>query len=416
MERVKKVLLITIILLAYIGVICFGVMLVISDSWLGQSVSLSHNVIGEAVASQKLQLQQPVKNTLEWVEQESSGEKKIIEYIEKKLEEMTLEQKLAQMMILTNELDIHASNLQTYQPGGIIFFEVDFSGKTMNQVGNRIDTLQSYMQIPLFVGVDEEGGDVSRLKTLAESNIPVFRGARVLATQGEDAVKQDTLQKMQYLKEMGLNLNFAPVADIVNSGSSYMYARSAGGDAEVVSEYVENVLSVMQEQQVMGCIKHFPGYGDNVNTHDGFAHDSRTLAEYKEKDFLPFQAGIETGADMVMVSHIVMESVDKNNSASLSVKVHDILRDDLDFDGVVIADDLNMQAILKTMTIEEATAKAFLAGNDMIFSADFAASMKGAMNAVNQRTLSEEQIHESVSRILRMKIENGLIVLDEGNE
>lgn len=412
MERIRKVLLITIILLAYIGVVCFGVMLVIRDTELGRSMLVSHNTLGESVDSQRRQLQQPIEDTLEWIVQETAEEKEVSQYIEKKLEEMTMEQKLAQMMILTNEHDIIASNLQTYQPGGIIFFEVDFSGKTMEQVGSRIDTLQSYMQIPLFVGVDEEGGAVSRLKTLAEPNVPAFKGARTLATEGKEAVEEDTVQKMQYLKEMGLNLNFAPVADIVNSHSSYMYERSAGGDAETVSEYVETVLSVMQEQQVMGCIKHFPGYGDNVNTHDGLAHDGRSLAEYKEKDFLPFQAGIKAGVDMVMVSHIIMESVDKENPASLSLSVHDILREDFGFDGVVIADDLNMQAILKTMTIEEATAKAFLAGNDMIFSADFSASMKGASNAVNQGLLTEEQVNESVSRILRMKIKNGLIALE----
>lgn len=413
MERVKKVLLMTVILLAYIGVVWFGVMLVISDTEMGRPMLVSYNTLGKAVGSQEKQLQQPIKDTLEWIEQETAVEKKVTQYIEKKLEEMTLEQKLAQMMILTNEHDIIETNLRTYQPGGIIFFEVDFSGKTLERVKSRISTLQSYMQTPLLVGVDEEGGEVSRLKTLAEPNVPAFRGARSLTEEGKDAVRQDTFQKMQYLKEMGINLNFAPVADIVNSRGSYMYARSAGGDVKVVSEYVETVLSVMQDQQVIGCVKHFPGYGDNVNTHDGLAHDSRTLAEYEEKDFLPFQAGIEVGVDMLMVSHIIMESVDKDNSASLSLKVHDILRDDFGFDGVVIADDLNMQAILENMTIEEATAKAFLAGNDMIFSANFAASMKGAISAVNQGLLTEEQIDESVGRILRMKIKNELIVLED---
>lgn len=413
MERVKKVLLMTVILLAYIGVVWFGVMLVISDTEMGRPMLVSYNTLGKAVGSKEKQLQQPIKDTLEWIEQETAVEKKVTQYIEKKLEEMTLEQKLAQMMILTNEHDIIETNLRTYQPGGIIFFEVDFSGKTLERVKSRISTLQSYMQTPLLVGVDEEGGEVSRLKTLAEPNVPAFRGARSLTEEGKDAVRQDTFQKMQYLKEMGINLNFAPVADIVNSRGSYMYARSAGGEAKVVSEYVETVLSVMQDQQVIGCVKHFPGYGDNVNTHDGLAHDSRTLAEYEEKDFLPFQAGIEVGVDMLMVSHIIMESVDKDNPASLSLKVHDILRDDFGFDGVVIADDLNMQAILENMTIEEATAKAFLAGNDMIFSANFAASMKGAISAVNQGLLTEEQIDESVGRILRMKIKNELIVLED---
>lgn len=413
MERIRKVLLITTILLVYIGVVCLGVMLVIRGTEMGQPMLISYSTLGMSFDKQRQKMQQPIEDTLEWIEQETAEEKAVSQYIEKKLKEMTIEQKLAQMMILTNEKDIIASNLQTYQPGGIIFFEVDFSGKTMEQVKSRIDAIQSYMQIPLFVGVDEEGGEVSRLKTLAEPEIPMFRGARTLMAEGGSAVIEDTEQKTQYLKKMGLNLNFAPVADIVNSQSSYMYARSAGSEVEVVSEYVETVLSVMQEQQVMGCMKHFPGYGDNVNTHDGLAHDGRSLAEYEQKDFIPFQTGMEAGADMVMVSHVIMESVDKENPASLSLEVHDILRDDLGFEGVVIADDLNMQAILKTMTIEEATAKAFLAGNDMIFSADFPASMQGAIRAVEQEMLTEEQVNESVIRILRMKIKNGMIELEE---
>lgn len=413
MERIRKVLLITTILLACIGVVCLGVMLVIRGTEMGQPMLISYSTLGMSFDKQRQKMQQPIEDTLEWIEQETAEEKAVSQYIEKKLKEMTIEQKLAQMMILTNEKDIIASNLQTYQPGGIIFFEVDFSGKTMEQVKSRIDAIQSYMQIPLFVGVDEEGGEVSRLKTLAEPERPMFRGARTLMAEGGSAVIEDTEQKTQYLKKMGLNLNFAPVADIVNSQSSYMYARSAGSEVEVVSEYVETVLSVMQEQQVMGCMKHFPGYGDNVNTHDGLAHDGRSLAEYEQKDFIPFQTGMEAGADMVMVSHVIMESVDKENPASLSLEVHDILRDDLGFEGVVIADDLNMQAILKTMTIEEATAKAFLAGNDMIFSADFPASMQGAIRAVEQEMLTEEQVNESVIRILRMKIKNGMIELEE---
>ena len=413
MKRIGKVLLGVIILLGYMGVICFGVMLVIEDEKKGSPVFVSQAIRGEAVESQWKQMQQPLEKVSRWLEEEILYEEKLSSSIENMIADMTLEQKLAQMMILTNENDITAANLQTYQPGGIIFFEVDFRGKSMETVRNRVDTLQSYMNTPLLVGVDEEGGVVSRLKTLAETNLPDFQGARKLYQTGVDAVKQDTETKMQYLTAMGINLNFAPVADVVSEKSSYMYTRSASGEAIEVSEYVETVLKTMNEMEVMGCIKHFPGYGNNVNTHDELAKDTRSLSEYEESDFLPFEKGIETGVDMIMVSHIVMESVDESNPASLSPTVHDILREDFSFRGVIIADDLNMQAILKTMTIETATAKAFVAGNDMIFSADFAASMRGGKKAVEQGDLSEEQINESVERILRMKIENGLIEMEE---
>lgn len=413
MKRVGQILLGVCMTLIFVGIIYTGIMVVLSDVQQANKVSLSQPLWGKDVKNNENRLKKLTSEASIIIEQEKVQERRLTRYVQTLMDEMSMDQKLAQMMILTNEDDIMESNLTIYQPGGIIFFEVDFRGKKIATVRDRVDTLQSYVQIPLFVGVDEEGGEVSRLKTLAETDMPDFEGARVLSKQGMDAVKKDTEVKMQYLKELGVNLNFAPVADVVENQNSYMYLRSASGEATVVAEYVETVLSVMQDNQVIGCVKHFPGYGDNVNTHEGLALDDKPLSEYQKKDFVPFQAGIDEGVDMIMVSHIIMNSVDRDNPASLSAKVHDVLRNDMFYKGVMIADDLNMQAILKTMTIEEATAKAFVAGNDMIFSANFAASMKGARRAVEDGKLTEERVDESVSRILRMKIENGLIDIGE---
>ncbi len=398
--------------LIFVAIIYIGVVVVLSETQHATKLSFSQSVLKGSVESNRNRMEKLTVGAILVVEQKLAQERMIASYVDNQMETMTMDQKLAQMMILTNENDIIASNLTTYQPGGIIFFEVDFKGKTIANVRNRVDTLQSYMQIPLFVGVDEEGGEVSRLKTLAETGLPGFEGARVLSNKGMDAVLSDTEVKMQYLKELGINMNFAPVADVVENPNSYMYLRSASGDAKVAAEYVKTVLSVMQENQVVGCVKHFPGYGDNVNTHAGIASDNKTILEYRERDFVPFQAGINAGVDMIMVSHITMNAVDGEKPASLSSKVHDLLREDLEYTGVIIADDLNMQAILNTMTIEEATAKAFVAGNDMIFSANFAASMKGARKAVAEGSLTEERVDESVRRILHMKIENGLIEIN----
>ena len=409
MKRIGQIVLGTVMVLIFVAIIYIGVVVVLSDMQQATKVTVSKALLKEELKGDNNRVAKLISGALLVIEQELIQERKLVAYVDNLVSDMSMDQKLAQMMILTNEDDIIAENLTAYQPGGIIFFEIDFKGKTIDTVRSRVDTLQGYMQIPLFVGVDEEGGEVSRLKTLDETGLPAFEGARVLTNQGMDAVVKDTEQKMQYLKELGINLNFAPVADVVEAPSSYMYLRSASGDTQVVAEYVETVLSVMQEQQVIGCVKHFPGYGDNVNTHEGLAQDSRTLLEYQEKDFIPFQAGIDAGVDMIMISHITMNAVDNESPASLSTKVHEVLRNDLNYSGVIIADDLNMQAILKTMTIEEATAKAFVTGNDMIFSADFAASMKGARKAVEEGSLTEERVNESVSRILRMKIKNGLI-------
>ena len=323
--------------------------------------------------------------------------------IDQWMEHMTIEQKLAQCMILTNEKDMTGYNFRTYQPGGVIFFAVDFDGKTIREVRERVDGMQQAVDVPLLVGVDEEGGDISRIKGLLEENVPQFESARVIYQQGIEAVRAESRRKADILQQLGININFDPVADVVNDPAAYMYERSASGKAEEVAEYVKTVVTEMDAVNMGVCLKHFPGYGNNVNTHTTFAADPKSLRAYRQNDFLPYQTGIAAGADMVMVSHITMQAVDEENPASLSQKVHALLRDEFQYDGVILADDLNMQAILKKYSMEEATKQAFAAGNDMIFSADFDASMKGAYRALQDGTISEQQIDESVRRILRYK-------------
>ena len=412
MRQIRNVTLTVCMAILFIGVIYIGVIGVLWQDPKAPLMFHEEALWGNEWEACYEKVEDIVSKTDTFVRKEQQYEKRISRYIDAYMADMTLEQKLAQMMILTNEHDIHEQNLRRYQPGGIILFEPDFRKKTVEKVRGRIDQLQSYMTVPLFVGVDEEGGQVSRLKVLQEESLPVFAGARELSQLGMDAIEEDTTQKMQWFEKIGLNMNFAPVADVVGNKNSYMYMRSASEDAQEVSAYIETVLTVMKQYQIMGCIKHFPGYGDNVNTHQGMAKDNRSIKDYEEKDFVPFHAGIRAGVDMVMVSHIIMSAVDKDHPASLSEDVHSLLREDLNFNGVIIADDLNMQAILKTMTIGEATAKAYIAGNDMIFSADFAASMKGATKAFENGELTEKQVDESVKRILRMKIRNGLIDID----
>jgi len=329
------------------------------------------------------------------------------------IEKMTLEEKVSQMMILTNEKDITEWNLQKGQPGGIILFGVDFRGKKAKDVARRIEILQANVKYPMLVGVDEEGGEVSRVAGLLDKEIPVFSSARFLGeTKDKKAVTDETVEKVRLLASMGINLNFDPVADIVTEKRAYMYERSAGSDAGTVSTYVSVILQVMEQENMISCLKHFPGYGNNGNTHKVYIQDKRKLKSYWESDFIPFATGIENGADMVMVSHLVMCAVDEKNPASLSDKVHKLLREELAFEGVIIADDLNMQAVLSRMTLEEASGRAVAAGNDMIFSADFDASKKGILNALKEGAVTQEQVDRSVKRVLQMKLEHGLIKMD----
>lgn len=339
-------------------------------------------------------------------------ENKKAEYISGIIADMSLEEKLSQMIILTNPKDITGKKIAKYRPGGVIYFSPDFKGKTKKQVKKRTKRLQKNANYPMFIAVDEEGGEVTRTKGLKENDLPEFQSARALwKEQDIKKVQTDTKEKIQFLKSMGINLNLAPVADVTDEKEAYMYERSSGNDGETVAAYVRTVLEVMEKENMCSCIKHFPGYGNNENTHVVYTVDKRRLSHYQESDFLPFLAGIEQGADMVMVSHIVMNAVDKKNPSSLSKKVHDLLRQELGFEGVIIADDLNMKAILSKMTIEKASAKAIIAGNDMIFSADYEASMKGMKQAVKDGKVSEAQIDESVTRIMEMKVKRKIITV-----
>lgn len=332
--------------------------------------------------------------------------------IRQMIDNMTLDQKLCQLMILTNQKDTMVDKLSDCQPGGVLLFSSDFKGKRLQMIKERIDEMQRVAEIPFLIAVDEEGGEVSRIQGMAENDVPVSKSPRELCTSMDKTVIEDSVyKKNNYLKSMGINMNFDPVADVVNNKNSYMYYRSASGDAEVVADYVTTAIQTMQEVGMGCCLKHFPGYGENANTHHTYVIDHRDMEQYETQDLIPFQAGINQGADMVMVSHIVVSAVDGENPASLSKRVHDYLRDELGYEGIVISDDLNMRAIMNQMNLETASAKAFMAGNDMIFSADVDQSMQGVKHAVERGDILEEQIDESLERVLRMKVALGILEL-----
>lgn len=355
-----------------------------------------------------------VEPAMALVEQKKKRDERLAREIQGMIAEMTQEEKVAQLMILTNPKDIKEGVLAGCTPGGIIFFGIDYQGKRVDQVRTRVDALQSCVKIPMFVGVDEEGGKVSRISGMVGEGIPVFESARNLCgTRDMEWVYKKTEEKISFLQEMGMNLNFDPVADVVTKEDAYMYERSAGGEEGIVSDYVTTVIKAMKDKKMYSCVKHFPGYGNNANTHTTYVRDNRGLQEYRDCDFLPFLAGISEGADMVMVSHLVMEAVDGEAPASLSRPVHDLLREELQYDGVILADDLNMGAIRGGMSLDVAAGKAFAAGNDMIFSADYSLTRRGALQALQQGLITEEQLDESLERVLRLKAAYGLLEFEQ---
>ncbi|MBQ4170677.1 MAG: beta-hexosaminidase, partial [Ruminococcus sp.] len=208
---------------------------------------------------------------------------------------------------------------------------------------------------------------------------------------------------------LGINVNLAPVCDITTDSEQFMYLRSFSENADEVSEFASRTVSIYKEKKLGSTLKHFPGYGDNVDTHTGIARDTRSYSEFLSKDFKPFEAGVKAGADCVLVSHNIMECIDDEQPASLSDKVHQTLRDTLQFKGVIVTDDLIMEAITDYTGADTAAVAAVKAGNDMLCCSDLENQYPAVVEAVRNQEIPMPQIDRSVRRVLQWKQSLNLI-------
>lgn len=218
------------------------------------------------------------------------------------------------------------------------------------------------------------------------------------------------------ISELGFNLDFAPVADIsTNADNTEIGSRSFGRDAQLVSDMVSEEVKGLQQNGVSATLKHFPGQGDSGDdTHKGFVNLDVTIDRLRDVEFTPFKAGIAAGADVVMMSHVAVRNITQNEvPASLSsLMVTDILREELQFDNIIITDAMNMKIITKFYDAGEAAVMAIEAGNDMILMPDdFVSAYDAVYEAVQDGTLTERQIDQAVSRILTVKIRRGILPL-----
>ena len=258
--------------------------------------------------------------------------------------------------------------------------------------------------------MDEEGGTVNRI-----SRYPAFRAEPFSSPQerykagGFEAIEKDTVEKCTLLHELGVNLNFAPVCDVSKDPEDFIYNRSFGKDASQTAQYVTTVVDVMKKQKMGSVLKHFPGYGDNEDTHTGIAYDNRSYDDFVQSDFIPFEAGIDSGADVVLVSHNIVKSMDDQRPASLSPRVHEILREELGFSGVIVTDDLYMDGVRDFADDEQVAVMAVEAGNDLLCCTDFTVQIPAVVDAVKSGEIPEHRIDQSVIRILEMKRNWGLL-------
>lgn len=336
------------------------------------------------------------------------------EYIQTLIDGMTLEEKVGQLFLARCPDEDAAELAAQYHLGGYVLFAGDFKDKSPQQVREDIAGYQAAADIPMLIAVDEEGGTVTRISRYSQFRDTPFLSPRELYEQGGyDLIASDTAEKAGLLSWLGINVNMAPVCDLSDDPEDFIYSRSFSGDPDTASRYVSTVVSVMKECGMGSCLKHFPGYGSNVDTHTGIAHDQRTYDSFVSADFLPFEAGIEAGADCVLVSHNIVACMDPDLPASLSPEVHRVLREELGFDGVIVTDDLVMEAITQYTGGEEAAVLAVLAGNDLLCCTDFQVQVPAVIEAVNTGRISVEQVEKAAARVLQWKLNLGLLSVSQ---
>lgn len=321
------------------------------------------------------------------------------------LNNMTLEEKVGQLFLVRYDKYSSTDEVNNYYPGGYVLFAKDFLGHTKETFSSEISSLQSISKIPLVIAVDEEGGFVTRVSRYTNFRSERFPSPRSLYDLGGyELLKQVETEKANLLLSLGINLNLAPVADISIDENDFMHNRSFGIDAENTSIFIKNMVSYANDAGISSSLKHFPGYGNNVDTHTGIAIDNRSYDNFVNNDYLPFMSGIERKVPTILVSHNIINCLDSEFPATLSSKVISELREKLKFSGIVITDDLAMDAVKSYVENGRAATLAVLAGNDLIITSDFVNMYNEILTAVNNGEISVDRINESVKRILAWKI------------
>lgn len=310
---------------------------------------------------------------------------------------MTIEDKAGQLLLV-----LDSKNLLTDQTmSGCVLLEDDFANKSRNEVIENIERYQSNAKYPMIIAVDEEGGSVVRVSKYLRDNR--FRLPQdVYKSGGMDSIISDATEKSEYLKEFGINVNLAPVADVATNEDDYIYRRSFGVDADATSNYVRNVVMAMSDIKMGSVLKHFPGYGSAPGS-AGTYHDSRDFNSFKDNDLLPFKAGIEAGANSILVTNNIIDSVDNQNPATLSKDIHDLLREDLKYNGVIMTDDVTDLNNNEFGNDSEIVIKAIKAGNDLIMTSRPQIYFESLIAAINNDELCLNELDLSVLRVIAWK-------------
>lgn len=343
-------------------------------------------------------------------EQINNEEGKVVDKVKEKLDTMTLNEKIGQLFIVGFEGDTINDEIKdlvsNQHVGGVIYFSrnVVDSNQIIN-LNNEIKSLEN--DIPLFISIDEEGGLVSRVP---EEFVSLPSSGYIGEFNDENLSYSVGKILSEELNMLGFNMDFAPVLDIdSNPNNTVIGERAFGNNAEIVSRLGIKTMEGLRDGGVIPVVKHFPGHGDtDIDSHYGLPIVTKTLEELKNLEFIPFKNAIDNGADAVMVSSIILSTIDSENPSTMSKKVMaDILRNDLGFEGVIATDDMTMGAIMDNYNLSDAVVMSINSGGDLILVChgydDILNSILAVKDAVNSNIISEERINDSVYRILKLK-------------
>lgn len=321
------------------------------------------------------------------------------------MKDMTLEEKIGQLFLVRYDKNLASSWVSDYYPGGFVMFAKDFANQTKDSIKEGIDNLQSISKIPLVIAVDEEGGYVTRVSRYSN-----FRDSKFLSpreyydTGGEELLEKTEKEKATLLLSTGINLNLAPVADVSVNSNDFINNRTFNRDARDTAVLIGKMVNYANEVGISSSLKHFPGYGNNVDTHTGVAIDERSYENFLENDYLPFKEGIKNRVPTVLVSHNIINCIDSRYPATLSKKVITELREKLNFSGVVITDDLSMDAVNSYVEDGSAAVLAVNAGDDLIITSDFVKMYREVYQAVTDKKIDIKTIDQAVKRNIAWKI------------
>ena len=348
--------------------------------------------------------------------------------VEEQLAKMTLREKVGQMFyVRTEALDttIHWTSYtelmplelrevndrmktlcEDYPVGGVILYAWNFNDEA--QLATLIAQIKALNGSPLLC-IDEEGGRVARIANNPNFDVKKYESMEAIGNTGDPANAYECGNTIgTYLQQYGFDIDFAPVADVnTNPENIVIGQRAFSGDPAVAAPMVTNYLQGLKDAGITGCIKHFPGHGDTkVDTHYGYAQTMKTWAEMLQCEMVTFRAGIEWGCQLIMTAHIAAPNVTGADvpSTMSSIILQDKLRGELGYQNIIVTDAISMGAITNQYSTAEAAVGSILAGVDIVLDpSNYIVAFEAVMSAIDNGTITEDRINQSVRRILRLR-------------